>query len=182
MLFSHYLFWPPSLLHHLASLVTILPQNPLHCITGDVENCPVDVTIATDNEVKYQQEKLPFTCNPMGSALTGTITDITLWKNSPSGWKRIVKISLGISNGQFVNEITWTNTDIMNRSNFVNQKVYPSNQADLKIEIRPTNVRCSDEGEYKCSISGYSDSISGSVRLVSESAPKNVAMSGKQKL
>jgi len=144
-------------------------------------NCKVYVTIATDNEVKYQQEKLPFTCSPTGAALIGTITDITLWKNSPSGWKRIVKISLGISNGQLMNEITWTYTDIRNRSNIVNQKVYPSNQAGFQIEISPTNVKCSDEGEYKCSISGNSDSISGSVSLVSESALKTVAMSGKQK-
>jgi hypothetical protein len=68
-------------------------------------------------EVKNQQEKRRFTCSPTGAALTGTITDITLWKYSASGWKRIVKISLGISNGQFVNEITWTNTDIRNRAN-----------------------------------------------------------------
>jgi hypothetical protein len=117
----------------------------------------------------------------MGAALTGTITDFTLWKYSASGWKRIVKISLGISNGQFVNEITLTNTEIRNRANIVYQKVYPSNQAGLQIEISPTNVKCSDEGEYKCSISGNSDSISGSVSLASESAPKTVAMSGKQK-
>ena len=144
-------------------------------------NCQLYVTIATDKEVKNQQEKRRFTCSPTGAALTGTITDITLWKYSASGWKRIVKISLGISNGQFVNEITWTNTDIRNRANIVNQKVYPSNQAGLQIEISPTNLKCSDEGEYKCSISGNSDSISGSVSLASESAPKTVAMSGKQK-
>jgi hypothetical protein len=53
-------------------------------------------TIATDNEVIYHQEKLPFRCSPTGTALplTGTITDITLWKNSTSGWNRIVKIML----------------------------------------------------------------------------------------
>jgi hypothetical protein len=51
-------------------------------------------------------EKLPFTCSPTGAALTGTITDITLWKNSTSGWKEIVKIWLKIENGQVVNEIT----------------------------------------------------------------------------
>jgi hypothetical protein len=58
---------------------------------GDVK-CQTYVTIATDNEVMYQQEKLPFTCSPTGAALSGTITDITLWKNSTSGWKEIVKI------------------------------------------------------------------------------------------
>jgi hypothetical protein len=52
----------------------------------------------------YQQEKLPFTCSPTGAALSGTITDITLWNNSTSGWKRIVKIWLKIENGQVVNE------------------------------------------------------------------------------
>ena len=83
-------------------------------------NCQTYVTIATDNEVMYQKESLPFTCSPTGAALTGTITDITLWKNSTSGWNRIVSISLGDSNGQVVNEIDWTNTDIRNRTTIIN--------------------------------------------------------------
>jgi hypothetical protein len=117
-------------------------------------NCQRYVTIATDNEVMYQQEKLPFTCSPTGAALSGTITDITLWKNSTSGWKEIVKIWLKIENGQVVNEITWTNTDIRNRATIVSKKVHPSSQAGLQIEISPIIVKCSDSGEYKCSISG----------------------------
>jgi hypothetical protein len=124
----------------------------------------------------YQQEKLPFTCSPTGAALSGTITDITLWKNSTSGWNRIANILLGISNGQVENEIEWTNTDIKNRSTIINQKVYPSNQAGLQIEISPINVKCSDKGDYKCSISGNS----GSVSIGSESAPKTVRMKGKK--
>ena len=141
-------------------------------------NCQVYVTIATDNEVLYQQEKLPFICSPTGAAVTGTITDIILWKNSTSGWKQIVKIWLNIENGTVVNEITWTDTDIRNRATIINQKVSPSNQAGLQIEISPINVKCSDSGEYKCSINGNS----GSVNIGSESAPKTVAMRGKQKL
>ena len=139
-------------------------------------NCQRYVTIATDNEVMYQQEKLPFTCSPTGAALSGTITDITLWNNSTSGWKRIVKIWLKIENGQVVNEITWTNTDIRNRATIVNKKVHPSSQAGLQIEISPINVKCSDKGDYKCSISGNS----GSVSIGSESAPKTVRMKGKK--
>jgi hypothetical protein len=122
----------------------------------------------------YQQEKLPFTCSPTGAALSGTITDITLWKNSTSGWKEIVKIWLKIENGLGVNEITWTNTDIRNRATTINQKVSPSSQACLQIEISPMNVKYSDKGDYKCSISGNS----GSVSIGSESAPKNVAITG----
>jgi hypothetical protein len=53
------------------------------------------------------------------------ITDISLWKNSTSGWKEIVKIWLKIENGQVVNEITWTNTDVRNRATIVNKKVHP---------------------------------------------------------
>jgi hypothetical protein len=87
-------------------------------------NCQRYVTIATDNEVMYQQEKLPFTCSPTGAALSGTITDITLWKNSTSGWKEIVKTWLKIENGQVVNEITWTNTDIRNHATIVSKKVH----------------------------------------------------------
>jgi len=139
-------------------------------------NCQVYVTFATDNEVMYQQEKLPLTCIPTGAALTGTITDITLWKNSPSGWKRIVKIWLKIENGKVVNDITWTNTDIRNRTTIINQKVSPSSQAGLQIEISPINVKCSDKGDYKCSISGNG----GSVSISSGSAPKTVGMRGKQ--
>jgi len=139
-------------------------------------NCQVYVTIATDTDVLYQQEKLPLTCIPTGAALTGTITDITLWKNSPSGWNRIVKIWLKIENGKVVNDITWTNTDIRNRTTIINQKVSPSSQAGLQIEISPINVKCSDSGEYKCSISGNG----GSVSISSESAPKTVGMRGKQ--
>ena len=139
-------------------------------------NCQRYVTIATDNDVMYQQEKLPFTCSPTGAALTGTITDITLWKNSTSGWKEIVKIWLKIENGQVVNEITWTNTDVANRATMVNNKIYPSSQAGLQIEISPISVKCSDSGEYKCSISGNT----GSINIDSESAPKTVGMRGKQ--
>jgi hypothetical protein len=58
-----------------------------------------------------------------------TLTDITLWKNSTSGWNRIVKIWLKIENGPVVNEITWTNTNIRNRATTINQKVSPSSQA-----------------------------------------------------
>jgi hypothetical protein len=141
-------------------------------------NCQRYVTIATDNEVMYQQEKLPFTCSPTGAALSGTITDITLWKNSTSGWKEIVKIWLKIENGQVVNEITWTNTDIRNRATIVSKKVHPSSQAGLQIEISPIIVKCSDSGEYKCSISGNT----GSININSESAPTTVGMRGKQKL
>ena len=139
-------------------------------------NCQRYVTIATDNDVMYQQEKLPFTCSPTGAALTGTITDITLWKNSTSGWKEIVKIWLKIENGQVVNEITWTNTDVKNRATIVNNKIYPSSQAGLQIEISSISVKCSDSGEYKCSISGNT----GSINIDSESAPKTVGMRGKQ--
>jgi hypothetical protein len=126
----------------------------------------------------YQQEKLPFTCSPTGAALSGTITYITLWKNSTSGWKEIVKIWFKIENGQVVNEITWTNTDVRNRATIVNKKVHPSSQAALQIEISPISVKCSDSGEYKCSISGNT----GSINIDSESAPKTVGMRGKQKL
>jgi hypothetical protein len=127
-------------------------------------------------DVLYQQEKLPFTCRPTSRVLSGTITDITLWKNSTSGWKEIVKIWLKIENGQVVNEITWTNTDVRSRATIVNKKVHPSSQAALQIEISPIIVKCSDSGEYKCSISGNT----GSINIDSESAPKTVGMRGKQ--
>ena len=140
--------------------------------------CQTYVTIATDNEVMYQQEKLPFTCSPTGAALSGTITGITLWKNSTSGWKEIVKIWLKIENGQVVNEITWTNSDVRNRATIINKKVHPSSQAGLQIEISPIFVKCSDSGEYKCSISGNT----GSINIDSESAPTTVGMRGKKKL
>jgi hypothetical protein len=66
---------------------------------------------------------------------------ITLWNNSTSGWKRIVKIWLKIENGQVVNEITWTNTDVRNRATIVNKKVHPSSQAaPCKIELTNLNV------------------------------------------
>ena len=136
--------------------------------------CQTYVAIATDNDVMYQQEKLPFTCSPTGAALSGTITDITLWENSTSGWKEIVKIWLKIENGPVVNEITWTNTDVRSRATIVNQKVYPSSQAGLQIEISPINVKYSDKGDYKCSISGNS----GSVSIGSESVPKTVTTTG----
>ena len=146
----------------------------LPCFIGDVVNSPTYVTIATDNEVMYQQEKLPFTCSPTGAALTGTITDITLWKNSTSGWKEIVNISFGVSNDLLVKEISWTNTDIKNRAIIINQKVNPSSQAGLQIEISPINVKYSDKGDYKCSISGNSCSVN----IGSESVPKTVVITG----
>jgi hypothetical protein len=128
--------------------------------------------------VLYQQENLPFTCSPTSTVLSGTITDITLWKNSTLGWKQIVKIWLKIENGLVVNEITWTNTDVRNRATIVNKKVHPSSQAGLQIEISPISVKCSDSGDYKCSISGNT----GSINIDSESAPKTVGMRGKKKL
>jgi hypothetical protein len=141
-------------------------------------NCQIYVTFATDKDVLYKQEKLPFTCRPTGAAQTGTILDIILWKNSTLGWKQIVKIWLKIENGQVVNEINWTNTDVRNRATIINQKVSPSSQAGLQIEISPINVKYSDKGDYKCSISG----TSGSIIIDSESTTKTVGMRGKQKL
>ena len=141
-------------------------------------NCQPYVSFATDMNILYKQEKLPFTCNPTGvAAQTGLITDIILWKNSTSGWKQIVKIWLNSNSDGLVNEIEWINTDIRDRVVINNQKVNPSNEAGLQIEINPINVKCSDSGEYKCSISGNS----GSVSFDSESAPKTVKMTGKQK-
>ena len=141
-------------------------------------NCQPYVSFATDMDILYKQEKLPFTCNPTGvAAQTGLITDIILWKNSTFGWKQIVKIWLNSNNGVLVNEIEWINTDIRDRADINNQKVNPSNEAGLQIEISPFNVKCSDSGEYKCSISGNS----GSVSFASESAPTTVKMTGKQK-
>jgi len=144
-------------------------------------NCPTYVTFATDMDVLYQQEMLPFICSPTSVAQTGTITDITLWKNSTLGWKRIVMIWLKIEDGAVVNAVTWTDTDIKNRvissDGINNTDVSPSNQARLHIQISPINVKCSDSGEYKCSISGNS----GSISINSESAPKTVGMRGKQK-
>ena len=128
-------------------------------------------------DVLYQQEKLPFTCSPTGvAAQTGVITDIILWKNSTLGWKQIVKIWFKVGNGAIVNEIIWTDTAIRNRATIINQKVYPSNQASLQIEISPINVKYSDKGDYKCSISGNS----GSVSIDSESATKTVRMKNKK--
>jgi hypothetical protein len=54
--------------------------------------------------------------------------------------------------------IEWINTDIRDRVVINNQKVNPSNKAGLQIEINSINVKCSDSGEYKCSISGNSGS------------------------
>ena len=139
-------------------------------------NCQTYVSFATDMAVLYQQEKLPFTCSPTSRVLSGTITDITLWKKSTLGWMEIVKIWLKIENGQVVNEITWTNTDVRSRATIVNKKVHPSSQAGLQIEISPISVKCSDSGEYKCSISGNT----GSINIDSESAPKTIGMRGKQ--
>ena len=141
-------------------------------------NCQKHVTFATDNEVLYHKEKLPFKCSPTVAALSGTITEISLWKNSTSGWNRIVKIWLKIENEDALNIISWINTDIESRAIKINQKVLPSNQAGLQIEISPISVKCSDSGEYKCSISGNT----GSINIDSESAPKTVGMRGKQKL
>ena len=145
-------------------------------------NCQECVAFATDMDVLYQQEKLPFTCRPTGTSLSGTISEIALWKNSTSGWNQIVKIGLQVENGKVVNDITWTNTDIRNRATIINQKVSPSSQAGLQIEISPINVQCSDKGVYRCLISGNGNSASGSINLDSKSAPKTVGMKGKQKL
>ena len=142
-------------------------------------NCEtIYVSFTTDMNIKYKQEKLPFTCNPMGEATqSGLITDIILWKNSTLGWKQIVKVWLNSNNEVYVNAIEWTSTDIRDRANIINQKVKPRNEAGLQIVISPINVKCSDSGDYKCSISGNS----GSIGFASESEPKTVKMTGKQK-
>ena len=141
-------------------------------------NCQPYVSFATDMNILYKQEKLPFTCNPTGvAAQEGLIADIILWKNSTLGWKQIVKIWLNSDSAGLINEIDWINTDIRDRVVINNQKVQPSNEAGLQIEINPIKVKCSDSGEYKCSINGNS----GIVVFASESAPKTVKMTGKQK-
>ena len=129
--------------------------------------------------IVYKQDKLPFTCNPIGAALTGTIHTIVLWKNSTSGWKEIVKTFLDIKAGAVVDAITWNDTNMRARvptTNIKNMKVYPSDQAGLQIEISLDKVQCSDSGKYRCSITGEATSD-----INSESAPKTVTVEGKQK-
>ena len=145
-------------------------------------NCQPYVSLTTDNEVLYHQEKLPFTCSPTGAALSGTLSSISLLKNSTSGWKLIVKILLELENVTPVNKIKWDSTDIERRASVKNRKVFPSNESGLQIEISPIKVHCSDKGVYKCVISGNGNSASDSVNLDSESAPKTVGIKGKQKL
>ena len=145
-------------------------------LIGDVVNCQRYVSFTTGMNILYKQEKLPFTCNPTGvAAQTGLITDIILWKNSTLGWKEIVKIWSNSINGVLVNEIEWLNTDIRDRAAINKQKVSPSNEAGLEIEISLINVKCSDSGVYKCSINGNSRSVS----FGSESAPKTVKMTAE---
>ena len=161
------------------NLVYIYPFNVISCcFTGDVVNCQTYVSLATDNEVMYQQEKLPFTCSPMGAAKTGTITDIILSKNSTSGWMEIVRVYLKIDGGDILNEIIWTDNDIRIRATPINLKVNPINQASLQIEISPIKVKCSDKGDYRCSIKGNS----GPISIDSPSTTKTVGMRGKQTL
>ena len=139
-------------------------------------NCQVYVSFATDNEVLYHQEKLPFTCSPIGAALSGTLSSITLLKNSTSEWREVVRIWLKTEDGKVVDAISWTNTEIQNRATIINRKIDPSSQAGLQIEISPSSVKCSDSGVYKCSINGNGGAFN------SESAPITVRIKGKQKL
>jgi hypothetical protein len=83
-------------MYHIKSKIKIpLPSSSVTALC----NAILYVSFATDMDVHYQQEKLPFTCRPTSRVLSGTITDITLWKKSTSGWKEIVKIWLKIENG-----------------------------------------------------------------------------------
>ena len=147
-------------------------------MTGDVVNCETYVNLATDNDVLYQQDKLPFTCSPMGVAQTGTITEIILSKNSTSGWKQIVKVYFKVENKIIVNDLIWTDKDMRMRATLINMIVYPSSQARLEMEINPSDVKCSDKGDYRCLIKG----TSGEISLDSKSTTKTVGMRGKQKL
>ena len=145
-------------------------------------NCQEYVTFATDSEVLYSQEKLPFTCTPTTAAktATSTITDLILWKNS-SGWNQIVRVRLHVDqNGQSQNIINWIDNDMKSHATFEDDmlKVVPKSQALLKFEIMPDKVKCSYSGEYKCSLSGISDVPD----YGGESAHKTVRMRGKQKL
>lgn len=144
-------------------------------------DCVLYVALTTDNEVLYQQEKLPFTCSPIGDALTGTIADISLWKNSTSGWIQIVRIWIAADeNDVFQTNIKWTYSDIESRVNVTKKLVHPSRNAGLQIEIIKSKVKCSDSGVYKCVINGNLRDGIGSFN--GNSTLKTVGMKGKQKL
>ncbi|VDH96531.1 Hypothetical predicted protein [Mytilus galloprovincialis] len=120
-----------------------------------------DVSIITTKNAKYKQEKLKFACNLQSSNLWKSITTVVLSKNTSSGnYQDIVTVLLDMT-GVIAN---WHNSTIWhlqsgwgNRADVKRAYVQPvTSSSGLDFEIPADRVECSDEGTYRCKITGVS--------------------------
>ena len=133
------------------------------------------VTISAPATINYEIDKLKFICSPNNVQSTTSITTIALAKNTSAGYSEIVKVFVDISTGQIVNKVQWFQNAVQSRATVITALVTPTSQARLDFDINATQVLCSDEGTYQCSIAGTTSSR----QSVTSTAVTSVSMKGR---
>ncbi|XP_071175241.1 titin-like isoform X2 [Mytilus edulis] len=119
-----------------------------------------DVSIVTTKNAKYEHEKLKFACNLQSSNLWKSINTVILSKNTSSGtYKDIVTVLMDTSSPNTAN---WRNQTIWhqqsewgNRASVLREYVEPvTSSSGLEFDIPAHQVKLSDEGTYRCKITG----------------------------
>lgn len=130
-------------------------------ISGDL-TLSQDVSIVTTKNAKYGEEKLKFACNLQSSSLWKSIRTVVLSKNTSSGtFTDIVTVLMDTSSPNVAN---WQNQTIWhlqsewgNRADVRRDYVQPVTSASgLEFVIPANDVKYTDEGTYRCKISGFS--------------------------
>ncbi|XP_076110065.1 uncharacterized protein LOC143078899 isoform X3 [Mytilus galloprovincialis] len=140
--------------HNLLALILIITL-------GDL-TLSQDVSIITTKNAKYQQEKLKFACELQSSSLWKSITSVVLSKNTSSGtFTDIVSVLMDTSSPNTAN---WRNQTIWHqqsewgsRADVMREYVQPvTSSTGLDFNIPANQVKCTDEGTYRCKITGIS--------------------------
>lgn len=152
-------------------------------ISGDL-TLSQDVSIITTKNAKFEQEKLKFACNLQSSNLWKSLNTIVLSKNTSSGtYTDIVTVLMDTSSSIAAN---WRNQTIWhqqsewgNRATVVKEYVQPvTSSTGLEFDIPAGQVKCTDEGTYRCKITG----ISTSNKNLDKEKTDTVTLTGKSLL
>lgn len=141
--------------HHLLALFLVITL-------GDL-TLSQDVSIVTTKDAKFEQEKLKFACNLQSSSLWKSLNTIVLSKNTSSGTYQDIVTVLMDTTGPIAN---WHNQTIWHlqsewgsRAIVMREYVQPvTTSTGLEFDIPANQVKCSDEGTYRCKITGISTS------------------------
>ncbi|XP_063441808.1 uncharacterized protein LOC134722167 [Mytilus trossulus] len=121
---------------------------------NDIVSCQ-SVYVITPGAMNYLEDKLKLGCSPSQVSMWGSVTHITLSKNTSTGFQDIVTVFLNFKTLQ--NQTIWNQSGWQNRANFIREYVNPlTTSSGLEFDIPADRVLCSDEGIYRCTVIGSS--------------------------